>query len=59
MKSLSHGAGILFVEMQLNGLLSNHLNTAAVIARESTYHCVWHHPKFSLFHLEHGKPLEQ
>ena len=30
-------AGILFDETQLNGLLSNKLNAAAVIAQESTY----------------------
>lgn len=39
-KSLSHGAGILFAEMQINGLLSNKLNAAAaavIVAQESTY----------------------
>lgn len=44
MKFLSHRAGISFREMQLNGLLSNKLNTAAaVIAQEFTYHRVWQH----------------
>lgn len=63
MKSLSHGPGILFAEIQLNGLLSNKLNAAAaVIAQESTYsppYLATSLVKFSLFRLEHGRPLEK